>query len=321
MVLVAVFPVQLVIIGKILCNGGILDILKDEILPDLKAQVFADLHHFGEILPAAGRCERDAVRRGFDAVEISLPQLQIRQDGAVDRLVPSVLLPDGKVRFHVDPSHAVQRHDVEFARGAVVFRRVSGRDDDPSFRHLLVAERLPLQKLKHGGGQRLGDAIDLVDKEDSLPEARLLHPVVDGGDDLAHGVFRHGMFPARIGLFQNERQADGALPRVVRDGVGHQRHPAFPRGLFDHLRFADAGRAHQQQRPLPHRRDAVVPVFIPPEVCADGVFNLFFCLFNIHNGANPPSLRFDLPRPARAALSGRPAPGSASSPTAARPRR
>ena len=83
------------------------------------------------------------------------------------RLV-SVFLPDCEVLLDIDPLHAVQRHDVKIPHGLVVLRRISGSDDDKALRHLVVSEHLVLQKLQHGRCQRLGDTIDLIQKEDSL---------------------------------------------------------------------------------------------------------------------------------------------------------
>ncbi len=51
----------------------------------------------------------------------------------------------------------------------VVLRRVAGRDHDPAPREgPWRPKSLVLQELEHHGGQRLADAVDLVQEEDAL---------------------------------------------------------------------------------------------------------------------------------------------------------
>ena len=88
----------------------------------------------------------------------------------------------------------------------------------------MAAEDLVLQELQHGGGQGLADAVDLVQEEDALPLAGGLHGLVDGGDDLAHGVLGDLILLSVKDLLLDEGQAQGALPGVVGHGVGHQAH-------------------------------------------------------------------------------------------------
>ncbi len=240
----------------------------------------------------------------------------------MDGLPVGVLLPDGEVRLHVDFPHAVQCDDVEFAGRTVVFGWIPGGHDDPALRHLLISEGFALQKLEHCGGQRFGNAVDFVNKQNAFVQAGAFHPVVDGGDDLAHGVFRNGVFLPAVGLFLDERQPNGALPRVVRDGIGNQGNAAFARHLLDDLRFSHAGRAHQKQRTLADCGNPIVSVFILLQIGTHGVSNFFLDIFNIHNGAVPPSLpRMDFLNVQPIRLPDLPVPESASWPTAGRPRR
>ena len=193
-----------------------------------------------------------------------------------------VVLPDRQIRLNVHPADAVEGDDIEIADGFIVFRRVACRHDDPARRHSLIAEGLALQKLQHGGGQRLGDAVDLVDEEDALFQAGGLHLGVDAGDDLAHGVLRHRDVPAAVVALTDEGQAHGALAGVMGDGIGHQRHAALPRRLLHDLGLADARRPHQQDGALADGRDGVFAQSIFGEVRFDGMLDLFFGSFDVH---------------------------------------
>ena len=193
-----------------------------------------------------------------------------------------VVLPDRQIRLNVHPADAVEGDNIEIADGFIVLRRVACRHDDPARRHGLIAEGLALQKLQHGGGQRLGDTVDLVDEEDALFQAGGLHLGVDAGDDLAHGVFRHRDVPASVVSLADEGQAHGALAGVVGDGIGHQRHAALPRRLLHHLRLADARRPHQQDGALADGGDGVLAQSVLGEIGSDGMLDLFFGSFDVH---------------------------------------
>ena len=69
-----------------------------------------------------------------------------------------------------------------------------------------------------------------------------------------------------VGPLFDEGQADGALPGVVGDGVGHQAHAGLRGDLLHDLGLADARRAHQQHGPLAHRGDEVVPQLVPGQI-------------------------------------------------------
>ena len=57
--------------------------------------------------------------------------------------------PDIEIRLQHDLSDTVQRRDVKFPDGFVVFRRVACRYDQPVGWKLLVSERFILKKLQH----------------------------------------------------------------------------------------------------------------------------------------------------------------------------
>ena len=194
-----------------------------------------------------------------------------------------VVLPHRQIRLDVHAAHAVKGDDVKIPDGLVVLRRVACRHDDPACRHSLIAKGLALQKLQHGGGKRLGHAVDLVDEQDTLGKAGGLHFGVDAGDDLTHGVLGHRHVLIAVVALPDKGQTHSALPGVVGDGVGHQRHPALPGYLLHHLCFANARRAHQQDGALPDGGNGVFAQRILGKVGFYGMFDLFLGTFDIHN--------------------------------------
>ena len=264
-----------------------LEVFPDQLLVCLQTQRFVGVQQIGKILPAAGGHELGAVHIGVDLVEVLRVQLQIAQNGAVDVGSAGIVLPHRQIWLNVHAAHTVQRHDVKIPHRLVVLRRVACRHNDPACRHSLIAEGLALQKLQHGGGQRFGHAVDLVDEQDALRKAGGLHFGVDAGDDLTHGVFGHRDVLSAVVALANEGQAHSALAGVVSDGVGHQRHSAFPGHLLHHLRLANARRPHQQDGALPDSRDGVFAQGILGKVGFYGVFDLFFGTFDVHNRCFP----------------------------------
>ena len=204
----------------------------------------------------------------------------------MDVLLVGKLLPGIEVRLHVDALEPVPGNDVELPDGAVVLRRVAGSDHDPALRHPMAAEDFILQKLQHGRGQRLADAVDLVDEQDAVFLAGALHGGVDAGDDLAHRVLGHAAGAPAVVPLPDERQADGALAGVVGDGVGHQRNVALLRDLLHDLGLADARRAHQQNGALPHGGDQRAANVVRGKVRLHGALDFLFGTLNIHGSSS-----------------------------------
>ena len=273
---------QVQVIGKVLGNAGHLDVLPHHLPVRPEPQLLIGVQQLAQVLPAPGGGELQPVRRILDAVEAVLPDVKIREDCPVEAPPPGILFPDAVVLLHIDALHPVQRHHVEVPDGLVVLRRVARRHDEPPLRQLLIAEGLALEELEHHGGQGLGDAVDLVQEEDALLQAGALHQPVDGGEDLAHGVLGDGDLLPAVGPLFDEGQADGALPCVVGDGVGHQPYTGLGGDLLHDLGLAHAGRAHQQHRPLAHRGDQIVPQLVPGQIRLQGIGDLLLCLFDVH---------------------------------------
>ena len=212
-------------------------------------------------------------------------------DPGLYRVLPERLV----IRLHLDLLDPVQSHHVKIPDGFVVFRRISRGHDHPALGNGMISEGLALQELQHGRGQRLGHAVDLVDKKDALPQARLFHLFIDRGHDLAHGVLCDRLFLSPVFPLRDEGKADGALARMVGDGVGYQADAAFPCDLLHDLRLADARSSQKQYGPLPDDRDLISAVRILQKIGFHRVFDFLFRPLNIHNLSSPPlSGRFPL---------------------------
>ena len=134
----------------------------------------------------------------------------------------SVFLPDSKARLQIDAPHPVERRHIKAPRGLVIARRIARRRDHPALRQRVDAEGLVLQHLQNRGHERLGDAVDLVEEQDSRLQSGFLHLFVDRGNDLAHGVLRRTVLPPGRCAVDDDRQAERALARVVRHGVADE---------------------------------------------------------------------------------------------------
>ena len=294
-----VLLVQLEIVRKIARHAGQLQILFDHLPVDREAERLIGLHQLGQVLPAARGDELHPVRSRLDAVEVVPPDLEIGQDRAVDAAAVGVFLPDREILLHVDALDAVERDHVELAHGFVVLGRVARRHDHPALGQALVAEGLALQKLQHHGRECLRDAVDLVEEQDALLDARAFHLAVDRGDDLAHGVGRDRVFlPAEL-LVLDVGQAERGLARVVGQRIGHQPHMGLVRDLLHDLGLADARRAHEQGGALTDGRDAVRAELVAREIGAQRVFDLVFGSFDVHKQAPCSWLRGRRARTAR----------------------
>ena len=253
-----------------------LQVLAHHRLVHLQPQPLVGADEGGEVLPAAGGDELGAVHVRHHLVKVVGPQLQIGKNGRVNSVGTGIFLPDGQVSLHVHALDPVQRDDVELPHALVVLGRVARGGDDPALGHFLVAEGFALQKLQHGGGQRLGDTVDLVDEQNALRKAGVLHALVHAGDDLAHGVLGDGHGFAAVLPLLDHGQAHGALAGVVGDGIGHQGHPLLPGNLLHDLGFSDAWRAHQQNGPLANGGNGILAVLVPAEIGPDRVGDLLF---------------------------------------------
>ena len=285
MVIGTVFREQVVIHGEALGYFGRLHVLPDKDIVDGQVLSFVQLDGAGKVVPAACRDELLAVRGGLKVIEVLLLNVKVRDDGGMHAAGQGVFAPCLVVGLNIDALEAVPRCQVEIARRAVVFGRVAGGHHDPPLGHLVAAEHFVLQELQHGGRERFGHAVDFVKEQDALGVPRLLDRVVHGGDDFAHGVLGYVVRFAAVLLLHDERQAQRALARVVRHGVGHEPHVKLLGYLLDDGGFADARRAKQENGTLALGRQGVAAELIFCEIRLHGVLDLLFGLFDIHGGS------------------------------------
>ena len=146
----------------------------------------------------------------------------------------------------------------------------------------MLAEALVLQKLHHRGQQRLGDAVDLVQKQYAARAPRLLHIAIDPGDDFGHGVFRDRRLRAAEAAPHDLRQTQRALARVVRQRVGNQPHVQPPGHLRRRLGLAHARRAQQIDRPLRRKGNQRQSLRVPRSIGPQRQLRLADRLSNVH---------------------------------------
>ena len=282
LVVVLVLAEELEVEAEVLRDLPVLQVLGHEVLVDGQTLVAVRDDHAREVLPTARRDHARAVDARAHVVEALGLVREVGGDGGVDAVADGVVHPHVEVGLDVDALQAVHHGGVELARGAVVLRRVAGRDDDPARGQAVLAERLVLQELQHGGHEGLRRAVDLVQEEDALRDAALLDRVVRGGDDLAHGVAADLVRASAVLALRDVRQAERALARVVRDGVADEVDAETVRDLADDGRLADARGTHHDDGALHLRGDAVDPVLVLAEVRADRALDLPGCLLDVH---------------------------------------
>ena len=126
----------------------------------------------------------------------------------------------------------------------------------------MISEGFALEKLQHGRSQRLRYTVDLVDEQNAFVQSGGFHFVINRSDNLAHGVFGHGVFLSSEGFFGDKRQTDGTLPGVMCDGVGDETDTAFSGNLLHNLCFTDSGSADEKNGALPDGGNHIFSVFI-----------------------------------------------------------
>ena len=225
----------------------------------LLARLLQAGQHNGQVLPAPGGHQGGTVLLPLADVEVFLVVVQVGQHHRMD--VPSLGIgpPGGVVRDDVDQPHPAGGDRVQGGGRPVVLRGVARQHQHPPVRDGVGTEGLVLQQLEHDGPQRLGGAVELIQEEDALLQAGLLHGAVDLGDDFAHGVLGHGHGAPLHGPLDQPRQADDGLSGVVGDGVGQKGQPLVLSHLADDLRLAHPRRTHQAHGPGPAAFHAVAP--------------------------------------------------------------
>ena len=212
--------------------------------------------------------------------------LQIRYHGSVNAVHPRVFFPDAEIGLHVEPLHTVKGHDIEVTDRAIVLRRIAGGNDDESFRHPMGSECLILQELQHRRCERFGNAVDLIEKKDSLGHAAALDLIIDRRDDLTHRVLRDGVFFPAVIPFCDERKADRALACVMRNGVRNETDTEFFCDLSHDCGLPDAGSSYHEDRALALGGYQGRAGLVLGEIGFDRVYNFLFCFLYVHS--HPP---------------------------------
>ena len=282
MVARAVLLIEGVVGREVTRHLRILEILEDERACDREAHLLVDRHDAAQVLPATGGDELCAREVGLHDVEVLLFDVEVGEDRAVDAHLVGVALPGLDIRGDVETLHTVEGYDIEVTHRAVVLRRVAGGDDHEAIRDLMSAEGLVLQELQHHRGEGLRHAVDLVEEEDALVDAGALDLLIDRGDDLGHGVLGDGILLAAEIALRDEREADGRLACVVRDGVRHEVDAELRRDLLHDGGLTDARRAHEEHRALLLDRDPVGTGLVLHEIGADRVDDFLFCFNDVH---------------------------------------
>ena len=215
-----------------------------------------------QIFPASGRHITPAVYGSFYSVKIILFQLQEIQDCPVKPLLSGIFLPCLIIRLHLQYLEPVHGNHVKLPHRFVILRRVSRRHNHPPFGHTVTAKYLVLQKLKHGRGKGFRHTVDLIQKQNSLPDTALFHHLVNGSNDLAHGIFGHIIGHALIFPVGNKGKPQGRLSGMMGHGIRNQRNPQLLSHLLHNRRLTDSRRPQQKNRPLADHRNPVLSELI-----------------------------------------------------------
>ena len=84
------------------------------------------------------------------------------------------------------------------------------------------------------------------------------------------------MLDAAVIPFGQKGQTNGALTGVMGDGIRYKSNAAFAGSLLHNRGFADARRAHQQDRTLMNRWNQIGSIRILGQICFDRVDNFLF---------------------------------------------
>ena len=193
-----------------------------------------------------------------------------------------IFLPYLQVRLDINALQTVHHGRVELTRGTVVLRRITRCHNNPTLRQLMHAKRFVLQKLKHGGGKRLRDAINFIQEQYSLMNACFFLHAIHRCNNLAHGVFANAVMMTVEILLGNERQAQRALTRVVRNGVTHEVDTRLARNLRHYGGFTHTRRSEHHNRSLHMKRDARQSMVVFRQISADSAPDLLSCLLDVH---------------------------------------
>ena len=108
------------------------------------SQFFIYFQKTGEILPPSGRGKPLPIHSRFNFIKMLRPRFQVCRHGRMDIGHDRIFLPDCIIGFHINFFNSVQRCNIKFPDGFVIFRRISGRHNNPAAGNPVAAKSLVL---------------------------------------------------------------------------------------------------------------------------------------------------------------------------------
>ena len=155
MIILLVFIIQIVICRKFLYNPFIPQILPHQRLVHCQSFLLIERKNLRQILPSSCRHIGTPFHGSLYLVKVLFFQFQVTGNHIMDALISRIFLPNTVIRFHFQHFQPVHSHHVKIPHRFIVFRRIPGSHNHPSFRHFMSAKHFVLQKLQHGRSQRL----------------------------------------------------------------------------------------------------------------------------------------------------------------------
>ena len=197
-------------------------------------------------------------------------------------LLSCIFQPDIAVRLNCKLTDTVECDNIKFPDRFIILRWISRCYQNPAFRNLMTSKGFILEKCQHCRCQGFRHTVDLINKQDSLFPACLLHTIIDRCHDLTHCVICHHHSFSTVIPFNDLRKTDGTLTGVMGNGVGYKSHTALCCRLFHNGSFADSRRTDQQQRSLTDQRISIISILILRQICTKCITDFCFCFLYVH---------------------------------------
>ena len=143
-VILSIFFVNPVVRAEFLRRLFFLQILSDQCFVDRKIQDFITFQHCRQILPAACRYKTLFIRFLRNRIKMVTVCHKVRCHSTVDLIFLCIGNPRGKLRKHLDLPHTVKRCHIKFPHRFIIFRRISGRHNNPAAGNPVAAKSLVL---------------------------------------------------------------------------------------------------------------------------------------------------------------------------------
>ena len=260
-----------------------LNILYHHIPVHFLIQFLINLNQPGKIFPASWSCKIFTIHSTFHFVKIRGSCIQVRNHSRMNSSCIRILSPCIKIRFHLNFLHTVHSYHIKFSDRLVIFRWISCCHNQPAFRNFMASKGFTLKKLQHGRCQCLRNTVNLINKQNSLLQTRLLYLFINRRHNFTHGVFRNSHLSAVKFFPGNKGQTNGTLSGVVCDRIRNQSNLTLSGNLLHDLRLADSGCTDKKNRTLRHNRNLIFSIFIFQQISLYCITYFFLCPFDIHN--------------------------------------